>query len=161
MSLKILASLTCPQKSSEKGFQHSTTELGRFSKSFSRLKQKGRIQESSPVANQSALLKQSALLHWWCVRLMTALAKSTEVLQHVGMPFILETIMLHKIKLRKKIRRRKKTTHHTSFPNQKNSGVLHRFLLASGISSRIGPGLSIALKKFQYYLASLTHNFRN
>lgn len=83
---------------------------------------------------------------------MTALAKSTEVLQHVGMPSILETIMLHKIKLRKKRERRKKTTHHTSFPNQ-NLGVLHSFVHASEILSRIGPGLPIALNKLQCYLA--------
>lgn len=66
---------------------------------------------------------------------MTALAKSTEVLQRVGMPSILETIMLQKNKTgeKRKRRKRKKTTHHTNFPNQKNLGVLHSFVLASEI----------------------------
>lgn len=92
---------------------------------------------------------------------MTALAKSTEVLQRVGMPSILETIMLHKMKLRKKKEEKKENNTSHQLPKQENLGALYNFGLASEILSGISPGLPIVLKKFHCYLANLPHNFRN
>lgn len=56
---------------------------------------------------------------------MTALAKSTEVLQRVGMPSILETIMLHKMKLREKMEEKKEnnTSHQLPKPEELGSSA--------------------------------------
>lgn len=94
---------------------------------------------------------------------MTALAKSTGD-STACMPSIPDNNYVTQNKTggkdKKKKKKQRKINCNTP-ASQTSLEVLHSFLLASEILSRIHIGIPTALKKFQCYLVSLPHYFKN